>query len=97
MLQERPETAPLKETAPDCAPRVVVEMTEERSDTVPYAKPDWVAFEPPVEEMVAFKVAPVWVIEDAAFVATVWAHGEVVKFESPEYAVPPLFTAYAAK
>jgi hypothetical protein len=47
---------PLKLPVPPCDPRLVVAMTVERSDAVPYAKPEPVIEAPPVAEMLAFRV-----------------------------------------
>ena len=41
---------------PVCAPKVEVAIVVERSETVPYAKPDSVASAPPVAVMEPFRV-----------------------------------------
>jgi hypothetical protein len=48
-----------KDAVPVCDPRVEVAMTSVRDEDVPYAKPDWVAFWPPVADIRPFRVAAV--------------------------------------
>ena len=52
----RLERAWEKDAVPVCAPSEVVAIVVDRSDAVPYAKPEAVASPPPVAEMLAFRV-----------------------------------------
>ena len=96
VLPERPVTALVNAVTPTCAPSVVVAMTVESVESVPYAKPDCVAFAPPVTVMSPFSVAVVAVTEEAAEVVTVGAHAEVVNDDDiAPYEVPEELVAYA--
>ena len=70
MPQVSEDTDELNEAVPVCAPSVVVAMTVERLEEVPYANPDCVAFDPPVEPIDPLRDADVWETEDAADVVT---------------------------
>lgn len=95
-MHVRLETDVENEAVPDWAPRVDVAMTEERSEAVPYAKPDWVASAPPVTVIDPFKVADVWPTDEAADVDRVGAGTARVVVETIDpYAVPAPFVAYA--
>jgi hypothetical protein len=75
--------------------KVVVAMTVERSDAVPYAKPFWVASAPPVAVIEAFRVSVEVETGVGGEVVTVGAtiHALVVVFASALYPVPPEFVA----
>ena len=68
-----------------------------RFETVPYAKPDSRASEPPVEVMEPFRTEEDCPTEFAGLVETEAGPEqiEVVKVASAPYAGPPEFTAYA--
>ena len=62
----RDETDAENEAVPVWEPSVEVAITVERSDDTPYAKPDCVAFAPPVAVMEPFKAADVAARDEAA-------------------------------
>ena len=72
MPQVSDESACENEAVPDCEPSVVVAVSPPlRLEPVPQAKPDCVAFAPPVAEIEAFSVAAAAETEEAAEVVRV--------------------------
>ena len=84
----RPVKLELNDAVPVCAPSVEVAITVVRVADVPYAKPDCVAFAPPVTVMLPFKVAVEVATGEAVEVVTVGAQALVVNVASDPYPVP---------
>ena len=87
----------VKDAVPDCAPSVEVAITDASVLSVPYANPDCVASDPPVEVIEPFNVMDDVVTLDGSLVVTDGATtviAVVVETMLP-YDVPAELVAYA--
>ena len=81
----------MKAPVPNEPLSVVVAMTVERSDAVPYANPRTVGLAPPVAVMLPFKVAEVSETDDGVWVVTVGAETAADVVACGQTLYPPAF------